>query len=275
MLTGTRARTERAGSLFIRICFLLFHFWNQTIMKLTIINSNSEGNCYILESSSGQKLLIECGVQFKKIQQAMRFNFRNTACILTHAHGDHYFAINDLLKLGIDVYSSRGTHTELNTVHHHRAKVCRAENTFTLGEFYVTPFDIKHDIPEPFGYVIDHPESGRILFLTDTYICEYKFTGLNNIIIEANYSVDIITEKLKNDKAFLRDRVIQNHMHIGTTLGVLKANDLRAVNNIVLIHLSNGNSDAAAFKKTVENSTGKTVTVARPGVEIDFNIHPI
>jgi len=46
------------------------------------------------------------------------------------------------------------------------------------------------------------------------------------------------------------------------------------VNNIVLIHLSDGNSDEAFFKDETERITGKNVTVARAGIVLDFNKTP-
>jgi phosphoribosyl 1,2-cyclic phosphodiesterase len=42
----------------------------------------------------------------------------------------------------------------------------------------------------------------------------------------------------------------------------LKANDLSKVQQIVLIHLSDGNSDEALFKTEIQKLTGKPVYVA-------------
>ena len=42
--------------------------------------------------------------------------------------------------------------------------------------------------------------------------------------------------------------------------------------NIVLIHLSDSNSDANLFKKEIFELTGKKVTVADKGMTIPFNI---
>ncbi|MNL90041.1 hypothetical protein D3C87_2207830 [compost metagenome] len=64
-------------------------------------------------------------------------------------------------------------------------------------------------------------------------------------------------------------------MSVETCLETLQANDLRAVNNIVLIHLSDRNSDAKVFKQRIEDATLKTVTIATAGLTIDnFNITP-
>ena len=57
-------------------------------------------------------------------------------------------------------------------------------------------------------------------------------------------------------------------------MDALKANDLTRVNNIVLIHISEGNGDAVAFRDGIAKATGKTVHVAKPGLRISFNKTP-
>jgi phosphoribosyl 1,2-cyclic phosphodiesterase len=245
-------------------------------MILKVISSNSSGNAYILENDQ-EALLIECGVPFRFIKQALNFNLSKVkGCILTHNHADHSKAAEEVLAAGIDVYASPGTHEAIGTYKNRRAMLALSGYPSCIGGFTVKPFDVKHDAAEPLGYLIRHSETGVILFLTDSYYSEYKFPGLNNIIIEANYCEQILDARLKSgeDPRFLRDRVIQSHMSLQTCKLTLSANDLSQVNNIVLIHLSDRNSDAKRFKLEVEEETGKQVHVARPGLEISFNKQP-
>jgi hypothetical protein len=44
-------------------------------MQLTIINSNSSGNAYVLHNKE-EALLIECGVRIDRIMQAIGFNVK-------------------------------------------------------------------------------------------------------------------------------------------------------------------------------------------------------
>lgn len=246
-------------------------------MKLHVINSNSQGNAYILFNDK-EALLIECGVNFKLIKEALGFNLKKVAgCILTHNHGDHAKSAKDVLAAGITIYSSLGTFEELGIQHHHRAKPVVAGKAFKVGSFQIQPFEVKHDVKEPFGYLIHHQETGAILFLTDSYYCEYIFHDLNNIIIEANYCKKIIDQRVADgaNPKFLRDRVIESHMSLATCKETLASYDLSAVNNIVLIHLSDRNSDAKRFKREVEEQTGKMVYIAEKGLTIDhFNKNP-
>lgn len=242
-------------------------------MKLKILNSNSSGNCYLLESSAGEVLMIECGVRFDQVKQALSFNLKKVVCCLvTHSHGDHCKAINDVLKAGIEVYATKGEHEAMGTIDHHNAIEITNEDIFCCGRFNVKSFKIKHTTPDPVGFLINHPESGTILFLTDSYYSPYKFKGLCNIIIESNYCEEILQKQYEagTNKKY-RDHVLEGHMSIQTCKHLLQSNDLSQVNNIVLCHLSDGNSDAVRFKSEVAELTGKTVWIADRNMEIEFN----
>lgn len=245
-------------------------------MKLKVINSNSQGNCYILENDS-EALIIECGVRIDKIKQALNFNLRKVVgCIVTHEHLDHSKSMSELMKAGIDVWASAGTHCAMRTQGHHRAWIAVKNDVFSIGEFKIRAFNVMHDAAEPIGFIINHPDTGNILFLTDSYYSEYTFKGMNHLIIEANYCETIINRKLTEGAApkFLRDRVLESHMSLQTCMETLKANDLSGVRNIILIHLSDSNSDEARFQKEVQQLTGKQVYVASPGLTINLSKQP-
>lgn len=245
-------------------------------MKLKIINSNSEGNCYILQASDGEMLLIECGVRFEKIQQALDYKVNRVAgCLITHSHGDHSLSAVKLLRYGIHVYATEGEHKVMGTYSHHNTRFSQKE-PFKVGSFDVISFEVIHDTPDPVGYLIRHDECGIILFLTDTVYSPYKFSGLNNIIVEANYCQKILDRRVADGEnpKFLRDRVIESHMSIDNCKDLLLANDLSQVNNIVLIHLSDSNSDAKRFLREVREVTGKSLWIADAGLEIPFNKTP-
>jgi phosphoribosyl 1,2-cyclic phosphodiesterase len=247
-------------------------------VKLTVINSNSAGNAYILESSIGEALLIECGVRWDVIRKALNFNVRKVVgCLITHEHKDHCKSVKDVMNSGINVYSSFGSLNAMGVSIQHRAHAIVADSTFQIGDFHILPFKTEHDCADPFGYLIYHSECGTVLFLTDSYYSQHKFTGLNNIIIEANYCQKILDKRVLDgaNPKFLRDRVITSHMSLDTCKLTLQANDLSEVNNIVLIHLSDGNSDSSRFQREVQEATGKTVHIASAGMVIEnFNKKP-
>lgn len=247
-------------------------------MDLKILGSSSKGNCYILENEK-EALIIECGVSIFDIKKALGFSFSKVVgCLVTHEHGDHCKSVKEVIKMGVDIYTTRGTIRALSLdVFHHRLRTIKAEEVARVGGFRILPFAIKHDCIEPVGFIINHSETGNILFITDSYYVENTFRNLHNVIIEANFSQEIIEERVRKGASpdFLRNRIFKSHMSLETCKQTLRANDLSQVNNIVLIHLSDGNSNAALFQKEIEDLTGKKVYVADEGIIIEnFNKQP-
>jgi len=244
-------------------------------MQLKVLGSSSKGNSYLLISSTGQTLAIEAGVRFIDVKKALNFDVTKLiGCLITHEHGDHAKYFGQFTAAAIDVYCSEGTLNKLGK--HHRLHPMKAGVLRTIGEFRIIPFNVVHDAAEPFGYLINHPESGNILFLTDTFYSEFTFRNLNNIIVEVNYDINILEENIRSGRLnpSIRNRIVTSHMSLQTAKELLAANDLSKVNNIILIHLSDGNSHAENFKKEIELATGKTVTVADAGTTILINKTP-
>ncbi|OHT44461.1 MBL fold metallo-hydrolase [Flavobacterium tructae] len=245
-------------------------------MKLKVISTGSIGNAYILENEN-EALLIECGVNIMDIKKALNFDFSKVVgCLLSHEHQDHAKSFDEVMGLGITTYTGAKTSQFLNPDNFHRSMTIASKENVRIGSFKVMAFDVQHDAAEPLGFLIDHPDCGKVLFLTDTNYCKYTFPGLNNIIIEANFSKEIIDRKFGADsgKEFLRNRILRSHFSLENCKDMLAANDLSAVNNIVLIHLSDSNSNEKQFVKEVYELTGKNVTAAKKGLEIEFNKTP-
>jgi phosphoribosyl 1,2-cyclic phosphodiesterase len=241
-------------------------------MTLHILGTGSSGNCYLLKPKEGKSLIIDCGVNFKKVKEAINFNL-NSVCgaIQTHSHGDHSKFTKDFINAGINVYMSSQNQKEIG-IKSHRITNIEANKQLYIGEFKIMPFEVNHDV-YCFGFLIHHPECGTSLYLTDTSYSNYIFKGLNNLIIECNYSEEILEMKL-NNKEFLRDRIIGSHLSLETLLEMLAKNDLSKVNNIVLIHLSDSNSNAIEFKNSIEKATNCNVTVAQANQTIQFDKTP-
>lgn len=256
-------------------------------MQLKVLGTGSKGNCYIMTASNGENIIIEQGLVFNQILEGMGHDITKTQFgLCTHLHKDHSKGTLGLMTYGIDVLLSHGDYYAVGRPKKpggehmqgmsHRAKFIKNGQKYVKGDWEVWAFNINHDTPEPLGFLIKHPECGLTLFLTDTYYIENTFEGLNNIIIEANFCVDIMEQKFDNGyiQAFLRDRIYKSHLSLTSCISVLKANNLRSVNNILLVHLSDSNSDADRFQKTVYNATLKNVTVAKAGLELKWNKTP-
>lgn len=238
-------------------------------MKLKVLGSGSSGNCYLLQGEK-ETLIIECGLPYKTILKGLDFNLNNVVgCLVSHEHKDHSKAVNDLIKNGIDIYTSKGTAGECE-VAGHRIKILESEKAIKIGEFIILPFETQHDAVEPLGFLITHKEMGTLLFATDTYYLKYKFSGLNHILIECNYSSEILKEK-ELPKS-LKARIVKSHFELENVKDFLRATDLKEVREIVLIHLSDGNSNSAEFKTDIEKLTGKPTYIADKGLTLELSL---
>ncbi|MED2945480.1 MBL fold metallo-hydrolase [Bacillus swezeyi] len=232
------------------------------MIEITAISSSSKGNCYRVTDGK-TPLLLECGISFKEIQRGFDFNISQfTACLITHEHGDHCKAIKDVTRAGIDCYMSEGTASAIG-LQHHRIKPVRAKQQFELGTWIIMPFDVQHDVAEPFGYLLANQDGDKLLFATDTYYIRYKFPGLTHIMVECNYSNEILNENIESGRTppFMKKRLLQSHFSLENVKEFLKANDLQKVQEIWLLHLSDSNSDEQLFKNEIAKLTGKVVYV--------------
>lgn len=240
-------------------------------MVLKVLGSSSQGNCYILENKN-EALIIEAGVRFIEVKKALGFDIRKVSgCLITHQHNDHAKYIKAMVESGFptlaleEVWTAKG-------VTGSRAYCIERGKGYRFGRFKVLPFDACHDVP-CVGYLIDHPETGRIMFLTDSCMCEYVFPGLNQVMIECNYSDAKLVEAINAGRTLpsQRERLMTSHMELNTCKGFLCANDLTNVANIILLHLSDNNSDEKNFVSEIERQTGKVVYAAHTGLEIELD----
>lgn len=219
------------------------------------------------------------GVKFGEVKKALNFDLSKVVgALVTHEHLDHCKGVKDAVASGVNIYTSTGTAEALRKMgaQPHRLHAMPNKKPFFIGEFRILPFDVEHDAADPWGFLIEHPDMGKVLFITDSYYVKYTFTGLNHVIIEANYDWEIINDRISKGKlqSFVRDRVINSHMSLDTCLLTLSRNDLTQVQNIVLCHLSDGNSHAADFRRKVREKTGKMVVVAEADVVVPFGKEP-
>ena len=239
-------------------------------MHLKCLGSSSAGNCYLLENET-ECLMIECGISIKEVKKVMNFNIRKiVGWVATHHHNDHIGHLEDVLKCGIPIYSNDETVEAVEVIYGELLHGVPEKRPFTLGNFKITPFYVPHDNTPCFAYQICHEEIGKLLFLTDLEYCKYRFKDVNQIMIEANYSKDIINQDNPNF-----DHVCRGHMELGTTWEFLKANKGPDLRNVVLLHLSDNNSDDALFAKKTKEAVGVAdVYVADKGMEIELNKEP-
>lgn len=236
-------------------------------MEIQVLASSSEGNAYLIGDGATQ-ILIECGIPWKEIQKKTDFILPD-ACIVSHSHGDHAKSIRDVIRYGVETYMSKETASEIcgdeplytlcpGSLMEHR-------KIFGIGSFLVNPLQMEHDVPCLGFYIYSQHSKESLFFATDTCCIPYKFDGgLDYIMVEANYDIDILNDRIMQgylDPA-MKNRLVKSHMEIGQTILWLKKQNLNRTKRIYLLHLSNGSANAAEFKQRTMEATGIPVTIA-------------
>lgn len=240
-------------------------------MKLRVLGSSSAGNCYLLQGEH-ETLIVECGIRPTHVKKALNFDFSAVVgAVVTHAHGDHSAYVRDFVKLGIPVLGLDHTLTARNVVFNHFARAVEPGRGYKLGQFRILPFELEHDVP-CVGYHIHHPEMGNMLFVTDTCVMRYRFEGVNHVLIEANYSDEILDDNIRRGSmpGIMRPRLLKSHLALDSVKAILVAQDLTNVHNVVLLHLSSTNANARQFTDEITATMGVPVHVASTGFEMEL-----
>lgn len=236
------------------------------MIDIKVIGSGSKGNCYLVNINN-TKILLEAGLPFKKIQQAMKFRISDIdACLVTHEHMDHAKAVKDLMKAGIHCYMTQGT-AEAIGAKGHRLNIFKKEESYLwkiFNRFQVLPFDAVHDVTEPVNfYIQDIHTKESLIFVTDTAYMKYKIPDVDVLMVECNYVKSVLDKKVEDGllNVTLRNRIVKNHMSLETLLKALKQADFKKLKKIYILHLSDSNSDERIILEEVQKATGVIVEV--------------
>lgn len=257
-------------------------------MKLTVVNTGSKGNCYILYNDR-EALMLEAGAPFMEVLRAVGPEVcgRIRACLVTHEHGDHAKYVKDVLDHAIPIYATSGT---IGALKGKGSRICRPVNLRLkaepqndrtpweqerIGGFDVLAFKTVHDAASPCGFFIRHADFGNLLFATDTYYVPAFFKDLTNILIECNYDTDMLRDRTDIPET-LKKRIRTNHQSLDACVSSLLKNDLSRVNMILLIHMSEKDGNPQLFKETVRLAVGPghSVEAAEKGAVYEISRTP-
>jgi len=233
------------------------------MLTIKTIASSSRGNMYILDNGKS-RLVIECGIPWRQALQAIGFDLSGISGLLcTHEHADHSKGVKDAAKAGIDCYMSAGTANALG-LYGHRIHHVVSGQQFWVHEWAVKGFDVEHDAAEPLGFFIVMGRD-RVLFLTDTAYCKYRFNGITHLMIEANFCDDILERNMSAGlvERSRYQRLKKSHMSIQRVKDFLKEQDTRCLQEVHLMHLSDKNSDEQLFKAAIQKLTGCPVCICK------------
>lgn len=238
-------------------------------MILKTVSTGSTGNCYLLIAGNGETLILDCGIPIMEIKKALNWNIKNVVGVLcTHHHLDHSKSVIELCKTGFHTvipYLIASSSENLS----YKLKKSR----FDISAFALKTVDGKwtHTNGDGsecscYGFWIQHPEMGTMIYATDTELIKWRFKNVNHILLGVNYDPEL----LSGDDA-KKNHVVRGHMSIDTACDFVKANASDQLRNVIMCHLSKENADAGKFiekmKKAVPNVN---VCVAEPGMELEL-----
>jgi len=226
-------------------------------MEFESFASSSRGNLYRVRCGSAA-LLLEAGLPLREIRRRLGWTVSTLdGCLLTHEHMDHARGAADLLRMGMPIWCSPGTAEELE-LDGHSLHLVRSGDQARIGAVDVLALEAQHDAAEPLAWLLADGQD-KLLFATDTAYLQWRFVGLTMIAIECSFASDLLPADMPQGQ---RARLEASHMSLASVLELLAANDLSAVREIHLLHLSQGHADAARFQRTIEEATGCPVTLA-------------
>lgn len=230
-------------------------------MILKTIGSGSSGNCHLLTASNGETLILDCGVPISEIKKGLDWNIKNVVgCVVTHHHRDHSKFVEDLINMGIPVFRP------------YKPLIMNqflSNSYFTVRIFDLTASDNKwvHTNSDGsecpcYGFLIEHPEMGKMLYITDCEFVKWRFSGINHMLLGVDYDKSMVDM----NNPMKASHVLRGHMSIDTACKFVKANySPDDVQNVIMCHLSEENADKDKFIEQMKKvAIWSNVDVAEP-----------
>lgn len=239
-------------------------------MRLKILASSSGGNCGLVETLSGHKILIDAGLSFRKLEALLADEGVKpeeiALILLTHEHSDHVAGISGFGALRTPVYTTRGT---AGAVGERMAawQIVPAQARWEVLGLRLESFPVPHDAAEPVGFVLEDADE-RLVWALDmghlTAANKKILQSATTLVIESNYCPKLLDADKKRPFA-LKQRIKGRHGHLSNddTFNFLTQERSLLWQKIYLAHLSRQCNDAEQLAARYE-PTGLPLEVVCP-----------
>lgn len=232
------------------------------MLKFCSLYSGSSGNSSFIQSDN-IKLLVDAGVSGKKIIDALasiHVDIQDiNAILITHEHSDHTGSIATLSKkYNIPVYANLKTWDAMqdkkDKMSEKNIAYFQNNQSFTLSDLTILPFDIPHDAANPCGFSISDADS-KISIATDIgHMTNSILDNLKNsnlVLLEANYEPEVL--RCSSYPYRLKERIASPIGHLSNVEAGKTINYLAdfGVKNVLIGHLSNENNFPELAYKSV------------------------
>lgn len=229
------------------------------------IATGSSGNCYELMNDN-EILLLDLGVSAKVIKKAIDFRISDVVgAVVSHTHLDHAKSVKDFENMGIPIFAPYRSLEPMSFKDGSQFKVQAFDLTDKNGKFMHTNNDGSEC--SCYGFLIEHEDMGKLLYITDTEFVKWRFSGINHILLGVNYSNNLITDSAK------RNHVLRGHMSIDTACDFVRNNN-KNLRNVIMCHLSEENSDEDMFLDKMKKCFNGECFIAKRGLEIPLCLTP-
>lgn len=219
------------------------------MLNFCSLYSGSSGNSLFVQSKN-TKILIDCGVSCKKIEEALKTleveGSSIDAILITHEHNDHVKGLSVFAsKYNIPVFASANTFDYMGKsiakIDKKNLRSFQVTDKFSIGDLEISPFPIPHDAANPCGFNISNNKK-KISIATDighmTNSILRELEGSSFVLLESNYDVNVL--KCCSYPFMLKSRISGPNGHLSNaiaskTLSYLFKNGLKSA---LLGHLS-------------------------------------
>lgn len=251
-------------------------------VRFLSLGSGSSGNCYYLATNTCG-ILIDAGIgirNIKKIFKDYALDLNSICAVLvTHDHADHIKAVGHLAKKhNIPIYSTQEIHRgisrsycmteKLDAIH---TRFIHKEESFYIGDFCVTCFEVPHDGTDNVGYCISIGDK-VFTFITDighiTETAAQYIQRSNYLILEANYDDTML--QMGPYPPYLKARIAgpNGHMSNNEMARYLASHYPACLKRLWLCHLSKDNNHPELAYKTVEAALKEKGITAGKDVQV-------
>jgi hypothetical protein len=224
-------------------------------LNLTVLASGSSGNSYILKSSNGKFIILDCGVKFKNITSNLSFNgFTNLDFVfISHIHHDHSASQQDFKNSGCEMVTYENI---------------KSYEVREIGQWKIQCFPAKHNALNYGILIYDNVDKKLFCYATDFS----EIPLIRNIdywLYEINYSNEIAENQLINLQIEMSH--IQNTMNYHNSLenAIEYFSKNSKANTIIACHL---NSMQGLEKEILTNMKqfAKNIYIAKKNTIINF-----
>ena len=243
------------------------------MLKFCSLYSGSSGNCLFV-SSGATKILIDCGVSGKKVNEGLASIDSSIedidAILVTHEHSDHVQGLGLISKkYNIPVYANIETWNAMGSqkekIAEENINVFENEKDFIFKDLTIHPFSTPHDAANPCGFNI-HNGKKKISIATDLgHMDDRILNELDKssfILLEANYDPEIL--KMSRYPYMLKQRIAGPNGHLSNQVAGKSAAKLmhKELKEVMLGHLSKENNfPELAYQTVLEELMGENVDV--------------